>query len=145
MAVIPKESVDWFPFFRQQINEILSYLSALEGNEQLQEFSPPVDTFETAEAFVVEIEVPGLDKADFSLNICCNTLIVEGSRRDEGRAGEISYIRLERHFGRFFRAVEIPPDVDMDGVTARYETGVLIIVFPRAKGKRTFIREIPIE
>ena len=145
MAVIPREPTDWLPFFRQQINEIFGYLSALEGSEQGQEFSPLVDIFETDESFVVQIEVPGMDKGNLSLSICCNMLIVEGSKREERRPGEISYLCLERHFGRFFRAVEIPPDVGLDGVAARYQMGVLEVVFPLVKGKRTFIKEIPIE
>ncbi len=144
MAVIPKEPTDWLPLFRQQINEIFGYLSSLEGNEQGQ-FFPPVDIFETAESFVVEIEVPGLDRDDLSLNICGSMLLVEGCKQDESHQGEIRYLRLERHFGRFFRAVEIPPDVDLNGVAARYRVGVLEVVFPRAKGKRMFIKEIPIE
>ncbi len=41
MAVIPKEPLDWLPYFRQQIKEIVSYLSALEINEQGQEIAPP--------------------------------------------------------------------------------------------------------
>ncbi len=106
---------------------------------------PPIDIFETADAFVVEIETPGLNKGDFSLNICCNVLIVQGSKREESYPGEINYLCLERHFGRFFRTVEIPPDVDLDAVAARYKAGVLEVVFPRVKGKRMFIREIPIE
>lgn len=145
MAVIPKEPLDWLPYFRQQINEIVSYLSALEINEQGQEFAPPIDIFETADAFVVEIETPGLSRGDFSLNICCNVLIVQGSKREESYPDGINYLCLERHFGRFFRTVEIPPDVDLDAVAARYKAGVLEVVFPRVKGKRMFIREIPIE
>jgi HSP20 family protein len=79
------------------------------------------------------------------VNICCNVLIVQGSKREENHPGQINYHCLERHFGRFFRTVEIPPDVDLDAVAARYEAGVLEVVFPRVKGKRMFIREIPIE
>ncbi len=145
MAVIPKEPTDWLPFFRQQINEIFNYLSALEVNEQGREFALPVDIFETADAFVVQIDVPGLDKDDLSLSICGNMMIVAGNKREEIHPGEISYICLERHFGRFSRAVEIPPDVDLDSVAACYRAGVLEVVFPRAQGKRMYIREIPIE
>ncbi len=145
MAVIPKEPTDWLPFFRQQINEIFNYLSALEVNEQGREFAPPVDIFETADAFVVQIDAPGLDKGDLTLSICGNMMIVAGNKREETHPGEISYICLERRFGRFSRAVEIPPDADLDSVTASYRAGVLAVVFPRAQGKRMYIREIPIE
>lgn len=146
MAVIPKEPLEWLNLFRQQMDEIFRYLSTLEGREGVteQESSPLVDIYETASSFVVEVELPGCQAKDISLSICCSTLVVEGVTREEPVQG-VNYFCLERSPGRFCRAIEIPPTADMDGVRARYQRGLLTVVFPWHKGSRTHIREIPIE
>ncbi len=145
MAKIPSDPLDWLPLFRQQINEVFSYLSTIELKEPSgEEYIPLVDIFETAESFVVEIDLPGFVSEDISLSICCSTLVVEGVKREEPRSGGVNFICLERHFGRFCRAIEIPPAVDLDHVAARYEKGVLAVVFPKLLNK-SIIRNIPIK
>jgi len=144
MAVIPKEPLEWLGLFRQQMDEIFRYLSALEGRETDQEVSPLVDIYETASSFVVEAELPGCEAKDITLSICCSTLVIEGTARQEAGPG-VNYICLERCSGRFCRAVEIPPAADLDGVRAKYRRGLLTVVFPWSKQSRTHIREIPIE
>jgi HSP20 family protein len=147
MAVIPKDPLDWLTFFQQQINEVFNYLSALELREGYgeQEYAPPVDIYETAENFVVEIELPGFEVDDIALSICCNMLIVEGVKRKEPNRKGINFICLERNFGRFCRAVEVPPTVDLNMVTAKYANGVLSVNLPKLYDKSAIIRNIPIE
>ena len=147
MAVIPRYPLEWLNFFRQQMDEIFNYLSTLEGRESFgdTEFSPLVDIFETADCHVVEVELPGFAKEDIALSICCNTLVVEGIKREEPRSGGVNFICIERQFGRFCRTVEIPPAVDMAGVKARYDKGVLSVTFPKLPDKNMIIRDIPID
>jgi HSP20 family protein len=146
MAVIPKEPLEWLGLFRQQMDEIFRYLSTLEGREGFteKENSPLVDIYETADSFVVEVELPGCEAKDITLSVCCSTLVVEGVSRDETGPG-VNYICLERATGRFCRAVEIPPAADLDGVRARYRRGLLTVEFPWSKNSKMHIREITIE
>lgn len=147
MAVIPKDPMEWLTFFQQQINEVFNYLSAMElkDNHGEQEYVPLVDIFETAGNFVVEFELPGFDKKNISLSLCCNMLIVEGVKHKEPRKKDVSFYCLERNFGRFCRAVEIPPTVDVSQVRARYAKGVLTVIFTKVHDKSAIIRNISIE
>jgi HSP20 family protein len=146
MAVIPKEPLEWLNLFRQQMDEIFRYLSTLEGREGYseKESSPLVDIYETASSFVVEVELPGCEAKDITLSICCSTLVVEGVAREDTGPG-VNYFCLERSPGRFCRAIEVPPSANLDGVRAHYKRGLLTVVFPWSKEKKTHIREIPIE
>lgn len=82
MAVIPRYPLEWLNFFRQQMDEIFSYLSTLEGKDGREcEFSPSVDVFETPDCYVVEFELPGFAGEDLSLTTCCNTMVLEGVKR----------------------------------------------------------------
>lgn len=146
MPVMPKEPLDWLTLFRQQINEICNYLAVLEKKEPSAEqaCTPQVDISETAESFIVEIDLPGFQREDISVSICCNTLVIEGIKREEPRSENVNYICLERCFGRFCKTIEIPPGVDITTAAARYERGVLEVSFRRLTDK-AIIREIPIE
>lgn len=146
MAVIPRYPLEWLNFFRQQMDEIFSYLSTLEGKDGREcEFSPSVDVFETPDCYVVEFELPGFAREDLSLTTCCNTMVLEGVKREDDGAVGASYICMERQFGHFCRTVEIPPAVDMDRAKANYGKGVLSVVFPKLQDKNTLIRDIRIE
>lgn len=144
--MIPKEPLEWLTLFRQQMEEIFRFLSTLEGKEVFaeKESAPLVDIFETCDGFVVEAELPGCSAADLTLSVCCSTLVVEGIKRGESRSG-VNYICLERRFGRFCRAVEIPPAVDLDRVKARFSKGLLTVSLPWLENRRQHIRNIPIE
>jgi HSP20 family protein len=56
----------------------------------------------------------------------------------------MNYYRMERSFGSFQRVVALPEDVDQDGITAKYATGVLTIKLPRKSKTKTELRKIPI-
>ncbi len=148
MSVIPKDPVGWLMLFRQQMNEIFTFLSGLERPDQFgeHELTPLLDIYETADTYCIEIELPGLAPNELRLTVCCRTLVVEGQKKQErGRQGSQSYICLERHFGRFCRALEIPPSCSIDGVKARYDKGVLLVTFPLKKEREAIIRTIPIQ
>ena len=148
MSVIPKDPLGWLMLFRQQMNEIFTFLSGLERSEHLgeHEFTPLLDIYETADSYCIEIELPGLSPEELRLTSCCNTLVIEGQKKKErGGQGYQTYICLERHFGRFCRTLEIPPSCSLDGVTARYDKGVLLVTFPLKKGRNAIVRTIPIQ
>lgn len=147
MAEIPKEPQDWLMLFRQQIREIFSYLASLESTEGLGEGDclPPMDMFETAEAFVIEVDLPGFAPEDISASICCSMLVIEGTKHFDLPPQPGRYICLERRFGRFCRTVEIPPAVDRNGVSSRFVRGVLVVTLPKLSDNNGIIREIPIE
>lgn len=146
MAVIPKEPLDWMTLLDLQMDDVLDLLARTERGERMGEcdFVPPADIFETPDTFTVVVDLPGFEPEEVSLKLCCNMLIVEGTKRDDTRDGA-GYICLERRFGRFCRAVEIPATVDPSAVRARYRMGVLTVTFPRLSEKEQIIKEIPIE
>jgi HSP20 family protein len=146
MTVTPKLPHDWLALFRQQINEIFHHLSFLEagGNAADREYIPAVDIYETAERLVVEVELPGFSPEDISLSICCTVLVVEGTKKQDYQCRAGAVLCMERNFGRFRRAVEIPQGFDTNGVSAHYARGILSVAFPRLGGDGDLIREIPI-
>jgi HSP20 family protein len=55
----------------------------------------------------------------------------EGGKEKETE--EEGYIRKEREYTRFYRAVRLPTSVKGEGSTAKIENGVLTIMLPKMK------------
>ena len=65
-------------------------------------WSPPVDVYETAESYVVVLELAGLSSEDFDIQATDESLTIRGRRG--GDAGEGRFLHVERGYGEFTRA-----------------------------------------
>jgi HSP20 family protein len=96
-------------------------------------FSPALDVEETEEGFTLHIELPGVDAENVEVSLEENVLTIAGERRFYDERDADGFRRIERHFGRFHRAVRLPDRVDPDGVSASYRDGLLTITVPKAE------------
>ena len=94
-------------------------------------WAPPVDLYATDEAFVLKAELPGFSKEDLQIEFHDHRLTLRGERQRETEAKEEHYHRLERAYGRFERAFQLPTTVDAEKVAANYDKGILKIVLPK--------------
>ena len=93
-------------------------------------WSPPTDQYETEEAYVVRVEIAGMQEDDFEISLENNNLFISGSRPDfpERRA----YHQMEICFGKFESALGLPGPVTIEQVKAEYKDGFLTIILPKA-------------
>lgn len=104
----------------------------------LSSWQPSLDVYETADAFVVVVDVPGMAPSRLDVTLENGVLMIRGERSfaaggGEDRPGSENYHRIERRFGSFARSVSLPSSaVAPEGVTARTIDGVLTIVVPKA-------------
>jgi HSP20 family protein len=96
-------------------------------------FSPALDVEETEEAFTLHVELPGVKADEVEVSLEENVLTIAGERRFYDEREAEGFRRIERHFGRFHRAVRLPDRVDADGVAAAYRDGLLTITVPKAE------------
>jgi HSP20 family protein len=92
---------------------------------------PPTDIHETAEAYVITAELPGLARNQIEVHIADGHLQISGHRPEREVSYE-QYHRVERGHGRFNRTFELPLPVDGDRITADLHDGVLTVVCPKA-------------
>lgn len=95
-------------------------------------FAPALDVSESAEAYHLELAVPGLRAEDLELTFEQGVLTIQGEVRREVPTDQRTYHRVERHIGRFRRAVSLPGRVDAEGIRATLREGVLAIEVPKA-------------
>jgi HSP20 family protein len=105
--------------------------------------TPAADIYETAEEFVVEIEVPGFAEDELEVQVADHTLTVKGEAKEEKEKRERTFLlheRLERSFERRF---QLPEEADTEKVTAVFSKGLLEIHAPKAG--RAQAKKVPIE
>jgi len=93
----------------------------------------PVDIYETEESLVVAAPVPGVKPEDVEISISGDTLTIKGETKSEEKLERENYIRQERRYGSFCRAVALPNGLDRDKAEAGFEDGVLKVTFPKSE------------
>ncbi len=97
-------------------------------------FTPLADVEETDEAYIVEVELPGVDKKDVDVAVTGRRLTISGERKDKERTGILR--RRTRSVGRFEYDIQLPGDVVETDVTASLADGVLTVVVPKVTTNR---------
>ena len=95
-------------------------------------WTPPVDLFESADAVVVDLEIPGIAPDAIDIELDENVLVVRGQRSFAGPGEGSTARRVERAYGHFTRTIKLPVGVLADDVTANFAHGVLRITVPKA-------------
>lgn len=110
----------------------------LTGNQ----WAPSLDVRENEKEVKILMDAPGMDPKEINLSLQGSVLTVSGEKKEEKEEKEGNYIRTERSFGSFRRAVELPSSIDPESVEAEYKNGVLSVTIAKAVGAEP--RKIPI-
>lgn len=92
---------------------------------------PASDAWETADGFVVQIDLPGVEERDLTVQVEGERLVVSGRRRAAARAA--SFHRMERSSGPFSRTFVLTERVDADRVRALLRDGTLRLELPKIR------------
>jgi HSP20 family protein len=123
----------WDPF--EEFQRLTSQLSRFPDSwdatpAPLQGFVPMADVEETDDAYLVEIELPGVDRNDIDVSLDGRRLTVSGERKEKERVGILR--RRTRTMGRFIFDIQLPAEVDASNISAILHDGVLTVRVPRA-------------
>jgi len=126
----------WDPF-----TELVRFEDALfsrgVADETKANFRPTVDIFEDEKNIEVKADLPGIKPEDIKINIEHGVLTLSGERKLEKEEKKDGYHRVERVYGSFTRAFELPETVENEGIEAKYNEGVLTVVLPKKPATAT--------
>jgi HSP20 family protein len=94
-------------------------------------WKPPVDVYETDDAIVLQVELPGVSKDAVNVELHEHTLTFSGERTREPAVTSGQYQREEGRYGAFQRAFRMPTIVDEAKIQATYTDGVLALRLPK--------------
>lgn len=96
---------------------------------------PAINVFSKGHDCVIVAELPGVDKSHIDIMVKGNQVRISG-KRDIAYNESVSVHRRERESGSFDRTLTVPIEIDVDGVEAKYQDGVLAVHLPRAEADR---------
>jgi HSP20 family protein len=116
--------VKWAPFteldsMERRMRRLVEEIGIAPG------LAPAADVYETDDEFVVELEVPGYEEKELSIEVSDHTLAITGSReraKEERTKEFVLHERLEREFRRRF---VLPREADTEHLRAVFGNGVL--------------------
>jgi HSP20 family protein len=101
----------------------------------------PIDAYRQNDAFVVELDLPGVDPGSIDLTVEKNVLTIHAERR-RSIGDDTELVVGERPHGTFSRQLFLGESLDADQLSADYADGVLTLRVPiaeRAKPRRVEI------
>lgn len=106
---------------------------------------PSLDAYETDQAYVVTLDLPGVAMESVDVSFERNTLTVKGTRERLGPSDEkeARVFFREREWGAFERSLRFPHYVDGEKIAAAFSNGVLTITVPKsetAKARKIAVR-----
>ena len=103
-------------------------------------FVPEADIYETAEALMVRMEMPGVDKGNVDISVEDDVLRVQG-RIDFSKYEGMDPVYTEYNVGNFARSFSLSREINQDKIDAEMEDGVLSVTLPKVeKAKPRTIR-----
>ena len=127
----------WDPF-----NEMLTLGTAMDrllnsafvpSQGRIFGMSLPIDVIENEDVFTVQAVVPGINPDDLDIQVNDQIVTLRGEwKQPEAAEGTTFHLR-ERAGGRFERTIQLPLPINVDGVQAHYEYGILTLTLPKAE------------
>ena len=143
----------WDPF--RELRDTADRLNGLFGSRYVQsegngketltraDWTPSVDITEDDTNYLIEVELPGVEKDGVSVSVENEVLSIRGERKFEREENGAKVHRVERSFGSFLRTFRVPDDADGDAVAASFKNGVLTVTLPKAEKAKP--RQIEVE
>jgi HSP20 family protein len=132
-----------------QMSPMLAHALGLHAQQQgaaasgTPAWAPALDISERKDAYLVTVELPGVEPDDLAITLEDGLLTIQGERHSTQDASEQHFHRVERRYGAFRRAITLPAQVQAEQIEATVDNGVLQIVVPKmeeAKPKRIQVR-----
>ena len=111
-----------------------AFNTALTGDSRV--WVPAIDVVEQKDAYVLYVELPGVDASQVDISFEQNVLTIRGTKRSTLEAsndGELRVYAAERVTGSFERSIRLPEFVDSDKIQAEFANGLLKVSVPKAQ------------
>jgi HSP20 family protein len=94
-------------------------------------WSPVADVEEQDDAYVVQLELPGVKRENVTIELVGNELTITGEVKEEEKKGVVR--KRMRRYGRFDYRLTLPDQLDAEKVDAKLKDGVLTVRVPKAE------------
>jgi HSP20 family protein len=99
---------------------------------EIRGWNPSLDLYETTEAFILEVDLPGVKSEDVKVELENGDLVLQGSRSLENSQSLGRFHTMERSSGQFVRRIKLFESVEENSISAEFKDGVLRVIVPKA-------------
>ncbi|MGW1952924.1 Hsp20/alpha crystallin family protein [Streptomyces sp. NPDC001920] len=94
-------------------------------------WAPPADVVDTEDAYLVELELPGVGKDQITVEVAAGELDIHGEIKEKEQTGVVR--RHTRRMGQFDYRTTLPPNADTEHISADLTSGVLRVRVPKTE------------
>jgi HSP20 family protein len=105
---------------------------------------PPVNIFDNKDKYSVELSAPGYEKNDFKVQLEKNVLTVSAEKKETVENNEGRQVRKEFSLRSFKRSFNLDEKVDVNGIVAKYDNGVLKLTLPKKEEEKEASKDITV-
>lgn len=105
----------------------------------------PVNVHETKDAYHLELNAPGLNKEDFTINVEKDLLTISYEKKEETKSEDFKTLRREFSYRSFKRSFTLQDNVNTENIQAKYENGILKLYVPKTEPVQNGNRQINIQ
>ncbi len=124
-----------FPNGRSEFDDIVSRFFGQDPSAPVWPtggYSVPTDVFHTEDRLVIRMDLPGVDPDEVDVTVQENTLLINGRRKFPFDADKVRFTRRGTFYGDFTQRVQLGKGLDVEGINARFDNGVLEVTIPYA-------------
>lgn len=107
--------------------------------------TPAIDVTESAEAFKLTAELPGMTEQDIDLAVRDGMLTLKGEKKQASERTDGDVHVSERSYGSFARSFALPDSVDVEKIGADFAKGVLTVTMPKKPGAASGPKKIEVK
>jgi len=104
---------------------------------------PAIDLAETKDRLIINAEIPGINPEDINIDITENSLSIRGEIKQDRVSDKEGFVRTAHRYGSFSKTLQLPCRIVVDDVRATYREGILNVIMPKFKQRKT--RTVKIE
>ncbi len=128
---------------QRDLNRLLDDLAA--PNREVTALVPPAEIEETAEAYHLRFELPGINPEELDIQATSEALSVNGERQNRIRSESSGVTRSEFRYGKFQRVIPLPGQIETQAIEAHYDAGILTVILPKAEKERSRVVKVAVK
>lgn len=147
-TLLPRDDDGVFSDLHREIDRVFSSFYhgfPMLGRAWTGTLRPIMDVKDTAKAFEISVELPGLAEADVDVSVTDRLLKISGEKKTEDERKEADYHVMERSYGKFTRSMTLPFAPDPDKIEAKFDKGVLTVSVPKPPEEATGTKKIEVK
>ena len=132
----PQQMERWDPFrefeqLQEEMGRLVQSVWSPAGVGNGGAWTPFADVEETEDAWMIEVELPGVDRKDVNVEMRNSELVIVGDIKEKERKGVLR--RRARRTGHFEYHVTLPGEPNEENIDAKLHDGILTVRVPKTE------------